>query len=318
MQNNSSSIAKKGNKFTNTSFWRILRWIPVAVLLLADISLLIMILLGGMAKVTAWFLLHMLPPLLGLISLIVVVLYAIIRRRLNKAIVMTGLVSLLSLSPAILNFVPVAYPASITSTAPSATVRLPANAPLKVAWGGDRLEVNAPHIVVPDQRWAYDFVVEPYFTGSPTLTDYGCYGIPVVAPADAVVVEAHDGEPDMIPGMDTINYQSPKGNFIALKLETEIYLIIAHLKPGSVLVIEGEKVNEGQVIGQCGNSGNSSEPHIHIHLQRQDPAIYPINFAEGLPLYFRDHDGPPMPEGGVRDENGILVAFGATVQHIGK
>jgi hypothetical protein len=317
MKNHSSSIVKKGNKFTNTSFLRIPRWIPVAVLLLADISLLIMILLGGMSKVIAWVLLHMLPPLLGLISLIVVVLYAIIRRRSGKAIVMTGLVSLLSLSPAILNFVPVAYPASITSMAPSATVRLPANVPLKVAWGGDRLEVNA-HVVVPDQRWAYDFVVEPYFTGSPTLTDYGCYGIPVVAPADAVVVEAHDGEPDMIPGVDTINYRSPKGNFIVLKLETEIYLIIAHLKPGSVLVMEGEKVNEGQVIGQCGNSGNSSEPHIHIHLQRQDPAIYPLNFAEGLPLYFRDHDGPPMPEGGVQNENGNLVAIGATVQHIGK
>jgi hypothetical protein len=313
MQNTSSSLAKKGNKFTNTSFWRI----PVAVLLMADLSLLIMILIGGMAKVTAWVLLHILPPLLGLILLIAVVLYAILRKRLGKAIVMTGLVSLLSLSPVILNFVPVAYPASITSMTPSATVRLPANVPLKVAWGGDRLEVNA-HVVVPDQRWAYDFVVEPYFTGSPTLTDYGCYGIPVVAPADAVVVEAHDGEPDGIPGVDTLNYQSPKGNFIALKLETETYLIIAHLKPGSVLVMEGEKVNEGQVIGQCGNSGNSSEPHIHIHLQRQDPTIYPLNFAEGLPLYFRDHDGTPMPEGGVRDDNGNLVAFGATVQHIGK
>lgn len=56
-----------------------------------------------MARVTAWVLLHMLPPLLGMISLIVVVLYAIMQRRFSKAIVMTGLISLLSLSPAILN-----------------------------------------------------------------------------------------------------------------------------------------------------------------------------------------------------------------------
>ena len=189
--------------------------------------------------------------------------------------------------------------------------------PFKVVWGGDRLEVNA-HVVTPDQRWAYDFVVEPYFTGSAILTDYGCYGIPVVAPAMGYVVEAHDGEPDMTPGIDSKNIQAPEGNFIVLKLETNTYLIIAHLKPGSILVKSGEKVNEGQVIGQCGNSGNTSEPHIHIHHQRQDPTIYPLNFAEGLPLYFRDHDGPPMPEGGVQNKNGNLVAIGATVQHVGK
>jgi len=317
MQKKPFEIAKKGAQFTNSSFWRILRWIPVIVILLTAVCLLVMILLGSMAKVTAWVLLHMVPPLLGLIFLIVVVLYAIIRRRLNKAIVITGLVSLLSLSLVILNFVPVAYPASITSMTPSATVRLPANVPLKVAWGGDRLEVNA-HVVTPDQRWAYDFVVEPYFTGSAILTDYGCYGIPVVAPAMGYVVEAHDGEPDMTPGIDSKNIQAPEGNFIVLKLETNTYLVIAHLKPGSILVKSGDKVNEGQVIGQCGNSGNTSEPHIHIHHQRQDPTIYPLNFAEGLPLYFRDHDGPPMPEGGVQNENGNLVAIGATVQHVGK
>lgn len=318
MQKNFFEIAKKGSQFTNSSFWCILRWIPVTTILLAVVCLLVMILLGGMGKVMAWYLLQVIPPFLGLIFLIVVVLYTIVRRRLSKAVVITGLVSLLSLCPALLMVVPVAYPASIISAAPSATVRLPANVPLKVVWGGDRLEVNY-HVVVPDQRWAYDFVVEPYFTGSAELTDYGCYGVPVVAPAAGYVVEAHDGELDMTPGVESNNAQAPEGNFIALKLEeTGTYLILAHLKPGSILVKAGEKVEEGQVIGQCGNSGNTSEPHIHIHHQRQDPTLYPINFAEGLPLYFRDHDGPPMPEGGVRVENGKPIAIGATVQHIGK
>jgi len=276
-----------------------------------------MMLLGGMTRITAWYLLQILLPLLGLISLILVVLYAIIRRRLGKAVVITGLVSLLALSPALLMVVPVAYPASISAMTPSATVRLPANVPLKVVWGGDRLEVNY-HVIAPDQRWAYDFVVEPYFTGSVELTDYGCYGVPVVAPAAGYVVEAHDGEPDMTPGVSSNNTQAPEGNFIAIRLETGTYLILAHLKPGSVLVKAGEQVEEGRVIGQCGNSGNTSEPHIHIHHQRQDPTLYPINFAEGLPLCFRDHDGPPMPEGGVRVENGKPIATGATVQHVGK
>ncbi len=131
-------------------------------------------------------------------------------------------------------------------------------------------------------------------------------------------MKAHDGEPDMIPGAISNNVQMPTGNHIALKLETGTYLIIAHLKPGSVLVKAGDMVEEGQIIGQCGNSGNTSEPHIHIHHQRQDPNFYPVNFAEGLPLYFRDQTGAPMPEGGLRMEDGKPVAIGVTVQHIGR
>ena len=46
-------------------------------------------------------------------------------------------------------------------------------------------------------------------------------------------------------------------------------------------------MKEGDVIGRCGNSGHTSEPHIHIHHQRQKPAASgPVNFAEGLPLFF--------------------------------
>jgi hypothetical protein len=57
---------------------------------------------------------------------------------------------------------------------------------------------------------------------------------------------------------------------------------------------------------------------IGLAVMRQDPTVYPLNFAEGLPLYFRNHDGPPMPEGGVRVEKGTAIATGATVQHTGK
>ena len=101
-----------------------------------------------------------------------------------------------------------------------------------------------------------------------------------------------------------------------LRLETGTYLVIAHLKSGSVRVATGDDVAEGDPLGACGNSGNTSEPHIHIHHQRQDPRIFPLNFAEGLPLYFRDHGGPAMPEGGFDvDANGNVILTGAVVQH---
>ena len=215
-------------------------------------------------------------------------------------------------------FKPVAFPMSLEKTTPSATVRLPADVPLKVAWGGDKIETNY-HTVAPDQRWAYDFLVEPYVNGSDKLEDYGCYGIPVLAPISGLVTIAHDGEPDEVPGVVSNNYTAPTGNHVVIQLqETGTYLVIAHLKPGSVAVKAGETVEEGQVIGACGNSGNTSEPHIHIHHQRQDPAVFPLNFAEGLPLYFRDHNGNPMPVGGIKVDGETVTLIGDTVQHIGK
>lgn len=99
--------------------------------------------------------------------------------------------------------------------------------------------------------------------------------------------------------------------------ETGTYLVIAHLKNGSVAVETGDIVEEGQVIGECGNSGNSSEPHIHIHHQRQDPTVFPLNFAEGLPLYFRDHDGQAMPIGGFEINGEDFTPLGDVLQHVG-
>lgn len=297
--------------------WMILRWIPLALMLLTVAVLLGMFAAGGMVRISAWYLAQLIPPVLGLVSLITVIVYALARKRRSKAMLATGLAALLSLSPLVLWFAPIAYPASLETTSPSATVRLPANLPLQVIWGGDSLEKNY-HAAVPDQRWAYDLVVAPYFSGSPNLEDYGCYGVPVVAPVSGYVVSAHDGEPDAIPGALSNNTIAPTGNHVVIRMETGTYLVIAHLKNGSVTVRTGETVTEGQVIGQCGNSGNTSEPHIHIHHQRQDPTVYPLNFAEGLPLYFRDHDGPPMPEGGYRLEGDQPIATGDLVQHIGK
>ena len=158
-------------------------------------------------------------------------------------------------------------------------------------------------------------MVEPYFTGSKNLEDYGCWDVPVVAPVSAHVAAAEDGIRDETPG--DMNAFQPFGNHVFLQLpDTKTYLAIAHLKEGSVLVKEGDEVAEGQEIGRCGNSGHTSEPHIHIHHQRQKPrSRLPINLAEGLPLFFRDHDGSPMPEGGLKGVDGKVVATGATVQH---
>jgi len=152
--------------FTDSALWHVLRWIPAASLLLVTAVLLVMLLMGGMTKITAWYRLQVFPPLLGVISFVVILLYAIIRRRFSKPVAASGIIALLVIIPALLMVFPVAYPASLANTSPLATVRLPANVPLKVIWGGDRLETNY-RAVTPDQRWAYDLVVKPYFTAAP-------------------------------------------------------------------------------------------------------------------------------------------------------
>jgi Peptidase family M23 len=292
-----------------------LRLIPLFIMLITAIALLLMFLSGGIAKIYAWYLVQIILPVIGLVGLVFTIVRLIIRKRFDRVVTLTGVTSLLAIFPALMLVFPQPYPASLKHTSPSATVRLPAEVPLKVAWGGDNMKVNQ-HVIVPDQRWAYDFLIEPYLTGSSVLTDYGCYGVPVVAPASGLVSTAHDGEPDMAPGKTSNNYKAPSGNHVVIRLdETGTYLEIAHLQQGSVTVTTGQRVEEGQLIGQCGNSGNTSEPHIHIHHQRQDPSVYPINFAEGLPLYFKDLDGPPMPEGGFQIVNGTPEATGATVVH---
>lgn len=296
----------------------LLRFVPLGIILVAAIILGAMFLVGGMAKMSAWYAMQFILPVTGLIGLIYSITRAIIIKRLDRLVLITGTISLLGISTVSMMFTLPTFPASLEHTSPSATVRLPANGPLRVAWGGDTKDVNQ-HVVVPDQRWAYDFVIEPYFTGSSNLNDYGCYGVEVVAPASGLITTAHDGEPDQVPGIPSNNIVAPTGNHIVIKLdETGTYLEIAHLMPGSVTVITGQQVEEGQVIGKCGNSGNTSEPHIHIHHQRQNPSEYPINFAEGLPLYFRDHDGIPMPLGGFTIIGGMPVATGDIVTHLGK
>lgn len=98
--------------------------------------------------------------------------------------------------------------------------------------------------------------------------------------------------------------------------ETGTYLILAHLQRGSVAVRPGQEVEEGALLGRCGNSGNTSEPHIHLHHQRQDPQTHPVSFAEGLPLYFRDHDGAAMPRGGLIIEGDTARPRGDIVRHL--
>ncbi|HDR7777060.1 TPA: peptidoglycan DD-metalloendopeptidase family protein [Bacillus tropicus] len=231
-------------------------------------------------------------------SVLLFVWKGIFRKRIDRTLLFIVLFSMIGAWPLgwFANIGGLAYPANVQSMSPKIVVRFPLNERALIGWGGDRLETNY-HVIKPNERWAYDILIPPAEVKSRKLGDYGIYGAKVMAPASGTVVSINNDEKDVVPGED--DFQSMAGNHIYLRLdESETYLILAHLKQGSIKVKEGQHVNEGEFLAQVGNSGSSSEPHLHIHHQRQDPSKVSMFFAEGWPLYFRTENGVMMPERG--------------------
>jgi hypothetical protein len=100
-----------------------------------------------------------------------------------------------------------------------------------------------------------------------SLEQYTIFGTPIYSPCEGLVFEAVDGLDDHAPGApgDT---QHAAGNHIFLTCQGGIQVLLAHMKKGSLTVTEGAPVETGDLIGLVGNSGNSSEPHLHIHAQK--------------------------------------------------
>ena len=124
------------------------------------------------------------------------------------------------------------------------------------------------------------------------------FGRPLLAPVDGVVVAAHDGEADhkarrsqlaLVPyavGQAGHLRQGPAavaGNYMVIRDGVSgMFVALAHLRDGSQRVRVGDQVRSGAVVAQCGNSGNSTQPHVH--LQVMDSAD--LTVARGVPVVF--------------------------------
>lgn len=210
------------------------------------------------------------------------------------------------------------YPSSYDDHPSSVQFRLPLDGPVTVAWGGATPDVNY-HVMAPDQRWAYDLVVmkegSTHRGEGKECEDFYCYGLPIVSPAGAMIHAVSDGDPDMPIGV-LGGGTTPGGNHVVLKVTEDQYLFICHMQPGSITVKPGDLVNPGQVLGWVGNSGNTSEPHIHIHLQHGSLPTA----AEGIPFYFYHYRCDEqildygIPTGGFADGKWA----GQMVEHVGE
>jgi murein DD-endopeptidase MepM/ murein hydrolase activator NlpD len=146
---------------------------------------------------------------------------------------------------------------------------LPFRGQWSVEWGGDN-PYNNQHVGHGSQRRAADLVIrgadaKTHRADGARNDDYLAYGADVLAVADGTVTAVVDGVAENVPG--AMNRDAIFGNLVEIRHTDSLYSVYAHLQPGKMRVQVAATVKAGMVIGACGNSGNSSEPHLHFQLQ---------------------------------------------------
>lgn len=195
------------------------------------------------------------------------------------------------------------------------------NFPLRGVW----ISPHTPGTKVPShgtssfgESYAIDFVMiqdnDPlrkpykkslikYFFGGLSLSDFYGWGQTVFSPVDGEVVSVVNSIDERNPVNiidDLVNMVkvtrdytdrggSPSlvaGNYVLIKHSENVYVLLAHLKKGSVAVKIGQKILANQPIGQLGHSGNSTMPHLHMQLMNSGD----FERAEGLPFVFKKYE----------------------------
>ena len=162
-------------------------------------------------------------------------------------------------------------------------LELPFNGVWMAGHAGASSETNS-HL---KNRYAIDFLKlgsdnRFYTENEESVKDFYSYNEPVFSPVDAIVTQVVDSlESDLMFQPDTVNIG---GNYVILDIGDEKYVYFGHLKKASIAVKTGDSIAAGTYIGSVGNSGNSSLPHLHMHVQNKPTSdsnnriTYPFRF----------------------------------------
>ena len=138
------------------------------------------------------------------------------------------------------------------------------------------------------------------FRGNPRdVQSYHIYGEPVLAVADGTVVGSRNDRPDQTPGVypQNLPIDEADGNCVIIDIGGGVFVLYAHLRPGSVRVRPGERVRRGAHLGEVGNTGNSVAPHLHLQVMDAADAL----LANGLPYVFEAYTITASDEAGTAD-----------------
>ena len=134
------------------------------------------------------------------------------------------------------------------------------------------------------------------------------YGAEVLAVADATVAATRDSMAEVTRVSERRKHPQDEaaGNFVSLDLGDGRFAVYEHLKPGSIRVRPGQRVRRGEVVAQLGFTGDSTGPHLHLHV---GDAASPLG-AEGLPFVLRSLRGAGPLSGHRRDGQDALERRG--------
>jgi hypothetical protein len=163
----------------------------------------------------------------------------------------------------------------------------------EIIHGGSHQILNH-HYPIKAQRYALDIVKindwglrgRSYFPKK--LKDFNIFETEIHSPCDGTIIEAIDNIQDQTPG--TMDPENLAGNFIALYNEhNNIIIVLAHLRKNSLQVRKGDRVSAGQYIAKVGNTGNTSEPHLHMHAVKNSTQKKDLfTKAKGIPILFKN------------------------------
>jgi urea transporter len=152
---------------------------------------------------------------------------------------------------------------------------------------------NGKHTHKAPWQHALDFIITDndisFHDGGDQLDDYYCFGAPVISPAEGDVVRCYDRLDDNRPG--DVDAKNNWGNFIIIRLDSGLHLLLAHLRRDSIKVKEGDRVKPGKRLAACGNSGRSPQPHLHLQVQQNaelGSPTYPFHLCS---MMLRKKDG---------------------------
>jgi biotin carboxyl carrier protein len=202
------------------------------------------------------------------------------------------------------------YPEALTANGPTVTIdKKPVVVIASPLEGSNLVAANGPsntslhrRALIPvdghayiSQRYAIDWV-KAYPDGKTFQGDekdnksYKIYGAEIHSVADGVVTETKDGIPQNVPNAEThavpITLETIGGNHVIVDIGGGRYAFYAHMQPGSLRVKVGDHVKTGDVLGLVGNTGNSSEPHLHFDICDASSMLG----CEGLPYVFASFD----------------------------